>query len=148
MIRSPARAPQSLLVLGLAVALLVGPRTARAQPVPAQVERVQAANVNLGLTPDMSVPVGIPVRERAGSDVFFNSARVQFLSSKLVANTGPTDLDLSVMPLYQYTAPLHIALPGRGAATLVVPVLLPGSVARDIPQGTLGVRLTFYGLDE
>src|SRR5206468_12436675 len=30
----------------------------------------------------------------------------------------------------------------------VAPVTLPGSVARTIPQGKLGVRLTFYGTDE
>lgn len=148
MIRSPARAPQSLLVIWICTALLSGAGAARAQAPQAQVERVQAVNVNIGLTPDIPLPVGIPVRERAGSDVLFNSARVQFLASDLVANTAPTDLDLSVMPLYQYTVPLDITLPGRGAANLVAPVLLPGSVARDIPQGTLGVRLTFYGADE
>jgi hypothetical protein len=114
----------------------------------AQVERIQAGNVNIGLTPDVTMPVGIPVRELAGTDVFFHSARVQFLPSELVNNTAPADLDLSVMPLYQYTAPLGIALPRTGTANLVAPVLLPGSVARDISQGKLGVRLTFYGVDE
>jgi hypothetical protein len=148
MIRSPARAPQSLLVLGWSIALLFGVGAAQAQTTRAQVERVQAGNMNIGLTPDVPLPVGIPVRERAGSDVFFHSARVQFLPSERVANTSPADLDLSVMPLYQYTVPLTITLPGRGVANLVAPVLLPGSVARDVPQGMLGVRLTFYGVDE
>src|SRR5690242_19397062 len=106
MIRSPARASQSLLVIGTCVALMSGSRVAEAQAPRAQVERVQAGNVNIGLTPDVTLPVGIPVRELAGSAVSFTSARVQFLPSELVTNTAPTDLDLSVMPLYQYTVPL------------------------------------------
>ena len=114
----------------------------------ASVERIQAGNVNLALTPDVTLPVGIPVRELAGTAVGFTSARVQFLSSEQVLNADTTNLDLSVMPLYQYTAPISVTLPRSGATSLVAPVLLPGSVARDIPQGMLGVRLTFYGVDE
>src|SRR3954469_18951242 len=130
MIRSVARAPQSLLVFGFCVTLLFGTRAYSSTTAsPAQVERVQAGNVSLGLTPDATYPVGIPVRELAGTAVFFTSARVQFLASELITNTAPTDLDLSVTPLYQYTIPLEVTLPGAGVADLIAPVLLPGSVA-------------------
>jgi hypothetical protein len=113
-----------------------------------QVERVQAGNVNLALTPDVTLPVSIPVRELAGTDVSFTSARVQFLPSEVVTNTGPTPLDASVTPLYEYTVPLSTFLRRGGAASLGAPVTLPGSLARAISQGMLGVRLTFYGTDE
>lgn len=114
----------------------------------AKVERVQAGDVNLALTPDVPLPVTIPVRERAGTDVSFASARVQFLPSATVTNTAPTPLDTSVTPLYEYTVPLPTFLPRFGVAGLTVPVTLPVSLARTIPQGILGVRLTFYGTDE
>lgn len=114
----------------------------------ANVERVQAGEVNLSITPDVTLPVSIPVREIAGTDVGFTSARVQFLPSSVVTNTAPTPLDASVMPFYEYTLPLSTYLSRFGAASLVVPVLLPLSIARTIPQGMLGVRLTFYGTDE
>ena len=114
----------------------------------ARVERVQAGNVNLSLTPDVTLPVGIPVRELAGTAVGFTSARVQFLSSDLIPNDGTIGLDLSVAPLYQYTVPLGTMLPRAGTANLLAPVRLPESVARNIPQGQMGVRLTFYGSDE
>ncbi|HXL14781.1 MAG TPA: hypothetical protein VN972_01750 [Methylomirabilota bacterium] len=115
---------------------------------PASVERVQPGNVNLSLTPDVTLPVPIPVREVAGTDVHFTSVRVQFLSSSVVADSGNVPLDLAVTPFYEYTAPVGIFLSRNGAATLVAPVTLPASVARTIPQGVLGVRLTFYGTDE
>ncbi|HEY2924657.1 MAG TPA: Ig-like domain-containing protein [Candidatus Eisenbacteria bacterium] len=113
-----------------------------------QVERVQAGNVNLALTPDVTLPVSIPVRELAGTDVSFTSARVQFLPFEVVANTGPTPLDASVMPLYEYTVPLSTFLRRNGVASLTAPVMLPGAIARAISRGVLGVRLTFYGTDE
>ncbi len=115
---------------------------------PASVERVQAGNLNLSLTPDVTMPVSIPVRELAGTDVQFTSVRVQFLSSPAVAATDTDTLDVEVAPLYQYTLPTGIFLRRNGAANLVAPVTLPSAVARDIPQGMLGVRLTFYGTDE
>lgn len=115
---------------------------------PARVERVQLGNVSLALTPDVALPVAIPVRETAGTDAWFSSARVQFLPSSEVANTEPTPLDASVMPLHETMEPLSIFLPRNGAARLEAPVRLPGSVARNISQGRLGVRLTFYGTDE
>lgn len=114
----------------------------------ASVERVQAGNVNLSLTPDVTLPVSIPVRELAGTDVFFTSVRVQFLSSPTVADSDTTTLDDAVSPFYEYTVPAPIFLRRSGAASLVGPVRLPSAYARDIPQGMLGVRLTFYGTDE
>jgi hypothetical protein len=114
----------------------------------ARVERVQAGNLNIALTPDVTRPVSIPVRELAGTDVSFSSARVQFLPSAAIANTDPTPLDTSVSPLYEYTVPISTYLRRRGVVSLVAPVNLPLSVARTIPQGVLGVRLTFYGVDE
>ncbi|HMI30770.1 MAG TPA: Ig-like domain-containing protein, partial [Candidatus Limnocylindrales bacterium] len=113
----------------------------------ASVERVMG-NVNLSLTPDVTLPVPVPVRELAGTDVAFTSVRVQFLPSSIVDNAGPTPLDASVTPIYEYTLPINIFLRRSGAASLVAPVTLPGAVARTIPQGVLGVRLTFYGTDE
>jgi len=113
----------------------------------ARVERVQAGNLNLSLTPDVTLPVSIPVRELAGTDVRFSSARVQFLSSSTVADTTQP-LDDAVSPIYEYTAPASIFLPRSGAAALVAPVLLAAAIARTIPRGVLGVRLTFYGIDE
>ncbi len=114
---------------------------------PARVERVQAANVNLSLTPDAALPVPIPVRELAGTDVGFSSLRVQFLPSSAVAATSAA-LDSFVSPIYEYTLPMNTYLRRNGTAILVAPVTLPGSIARTIPQGVLGVRLTFYGTDE
>jgi hypothetical protein len=116
-------------------------------PFRASVERVQAGNFNLSLTPDVTLPVPIPVRELAGTDVGFTSVRVQFLSSSDVADSTQP-LDLAVSPIYEYTLPSNIYLRRGGTASLVAPVTLPGSVARTIPQGALGVRLTFYGIDE
>jgi hypothetical protein len=113
----------------------------------ARVERVQG-NVNLSLTPDVTLPASVPVRELAGTDVLFTSARVQFLPSSNVANTDITPLDDSVTPLYEYTLPIGTYLRRNGATSLVAPVTLPRSVARTIDQGILGVRLTFYGTDE
>jgi len=115
---------------------------------PSRVERVQAGDVGIALTPDVTLPVPIPVRELAGTDVSFTSARVQFIPSPTVLNTEPTPLDASVAPFYEYTLPTSIFLRRNGAVSLVAPVTLPGSVARTIPQGKLGVRLTFYGTDE
>ena len=115
---------------------------------PSRVERVQAGDVSLSLTPDVTLPVPIPVRELAGTDVSFTSARVQFLASATVANLDTIPLDTSVAPFYEYTLPISILLRRNGAINLVAPVTLPGSVARTIPQGKLGVRLTFYGTDE
>jgi len=114
----------------------------------ARVERVQAGNFNLSLTPDVTLPVPIPVRELAGTDVGFTSVRVQFLPSSEVADPGNVPLDAAVSPLYEYTLPSNIYLRRSGTATLVAPVTLPASLARTIPQGVLGVRLTFYGTDE
>jgi len=114
----------------------------------AMVERVQAGNVSVALTPDVPMPVGIPVRELAGTDVRFTSARVQFLPSPDVTNTGPTPLDSSVSPIYEYTIPISVLLARFGAANLTVPVTLPDAIARTVPQGILGLRLTFYGIDE
>lgn len=114
----------------------------------ARVERVQAGNVSVALTPDVTLPVAIPVRETAGTDVSFSSARVQFLPSADVVNTDPTPLDTSVAPLYEYTIPLSVFLPRYGAVRLEAPVTLPDAIARTVPQGRLGVRLTFYGVDE
>ena len=114
----------------------------------ARVERVQAGDVNLSLTPDVALPVPIPVRELAGTDVSFTSARVQLLPSAAVTNTEPTPLDASVTPIYEYTIPISVFLRRSGVADLVAPVTLPETVARTIPQGVLGVRLTFYGTDE
>src|SRR5205814_2269567 len=114
----------------------------------ASVDRVQAGNVNLSLSPDVTLPVSIPLREGAGTDVAFTSARVQFLSSPFVTNTAPTPLDASAAPFYEYTVPISALLPRFGAALLTAPVLIPMSIARTIPQGMLGVRLTFYGADE
>ncbi len=114
---------------------------------PASVERVQSGNLDLSLTPDVTLPVSIPVRELAGTDVQFTSVRVQFLSSPAIANSGQL-LDTSVAPLYQYTLPTGTFLRRNGVASLVAPVMLPASIARDVPQGALGVRLTFYGTDE
>jgi len=112
---------------------------------PASVERVQARNVSIGLTPDVTMPVTIPVRERAGTSVGFTSVRVQFLNSELVADSSGTlaGLDLAVAPFYQYTVPLAITLPRSGVAALTAPVNLPGTIARNLPQGKFGVRLTF-----
>ena len=115
----------------------------------AVVERVQAqGNVNLSLTPDVPLPATIPVRETAGTAVTFTSARVQLLPSPFITNDGSVPLDLSVTPLYEYTLPFGGFLPRLGATGLTVPVLIPASVARTIPQGMLGVRLTFTGADE
>ncbi len=114
----------------------------------ANIERVQLGNVSLALTPDVTLPVSIPVHETAGTDASFTSVRVQFLPSSEVPNTEPTPLDTSVMPLYETTQPISVFLSRNGAARLEAPVLLPGSVARTIPQGRLGVRMTFYGTDE
>lgn len=114
----------------------------------ASVERVQSGNLNLSLTPDVTLPVTIPVRELAGTDVQFTSVRVQFLPSSAIGATDTQPLDTVVAPLYQYTLPTGTFLRRSGAANLVAPVLLPSSVARNIPQGVLGVRLTFYGTDE
>ncbi|MBI4363919.1 MAG: hypothetical protein HY568_00660 [Candidatus Latescibacteria bacterium] len=116
----------------------------------ARVERVQTDNIGLALTPDVPLPVSIPVRETANTDAYFTSARIQFLTSPEVASTSlDTDtLDMVVMPIHQTTEPISIFLPRNGAARLEAPVTLPGSVARTIPQGRLGIRLTFYGSDE
>src|SRR5258706_2020078 len=81
----------------------------------ASVERVQAGNLAVSVTPDVTTPVPIPVRELAGTDVFFTSARVQFLNSDRITNTAPTDLDLSVAPFYEYTNGIHVLLPRSGA---------------------------------
>ncbi len=116
-------------------------------PFRASVERVQAGNFNLSLTPDVTLPVPIPVRELAGTDVGFTSVRVQFLASSVVAATSAA-LDSFVSPIYEYTLPTNIYLRRNGATSLVAPVTLPAAVARTIPQGVLGVRLTFYGTDE
>src|SRR6185503_9756544 len=113
----------------------------------ARVERVKG-NENLSLTPDVTLPAAVPVRELAGTDVFFNSARVQFLPSANVANTDITPLDDSVTPIYEYTLPITTYLRRSGVTSLVAPVTLPRAVARTIDQGILGVRLTFYGTDE
>ena len=56
--------------------------------------------------------------------------------------------DASAAPFYEYTVPISALLPRFGAALLTAPVLIPMSIARTIPQGMLGVRLTFYGADE
>jgi len=114
----------------------------------ASVERVQAGDVNVSLTPDVTLPVPIPVRELAGTDVAFTSVRVQFLPSSVVADSGNVPLDLAVSPLYEYTLPTGTFLRRGGTTILTAPVTLPGSVARTISQGMLGVRLTFYGTDE
>jgi hypothetical protein len=113
----------------------------------ARVERVQAGNFNLSLTPDVTLPVPIPVRELAGTDVGFTSVRVQFLPSSTIADSTQP-LDTVVSPLYEYTLPMNTFLRRSGTASLVAPVTLPGAIARTIPQGILGVRLTFYGTDE
>ena len=114
----------------------------------ARVERVQPGNVSLALTPDVPMPVAIPVRETANTDVSFTSVRIQFLSSAEVANTDTDSLDTSVMPLHETTEFVSTFLPRGGVARLEAPILLPGALARTIPQGRLGVRLTFYGTDE
>jgi len=114
----------------------------------ASVERVQAGDFNLSLTPDVTLPVPIPVRELAGTDVGFTSVRVQFLPSSLQPDPSNVPLDLAVSPIYEYTLPSNIYLRRNSTATLVAPVTLPASVARTIPRGVLGVRLTFYGTDE
>jgi len=112
------------------------------------VERVQSGNLSLSLAPDATLPATIPVRETAGTDVSFPTARVQFLSSPFITNSGSIPLDTSATPFYEYTVPIGAFLPRYGAAPLTAPVLIPASVARTIPQGMLGVRLTFYGQDE
>ena len=101
--------------------------------------------MSLGLTPDAAYPVEIPVRELTGTAVFFHSARVQFLASELITNTAPTDLDLSVTPIYQYTTPLEVTLPGGGVANLVARVLLPGSVARDVTASSCAAPVVETG---
>src|SRR5260370_521240 len=115
MIRSPARAPQCLLALRACAALLAfaappfppAPFTPASQ---ASAERVQAGNLAVSVPPDVTTLVPIPVRELAGTDVFFTSARVQFLNSDRITNTAPTDLDLSVAPFYEYTNGIHVLL--------------------------------------
>ena len=114
----------------------------------ASVERVQAGDFNLSLTPDVTLPVPIPVRELAGTDVGFTSVRVQFLPASLQPDPSNVPLDLAVSPIYEYSLPTNIYLRRSGTAILVAPVTLPASIARTIPQGVLGVRLTFYGTDE
>lgn len=114
----------------------------------AKIERVSPANVGVALTPDVPMPLSIPVRETAGTDAWFRSVRVQFLPSPQITNTEPTPLDASVTPLYETTQPLSIFLPRHGVANLEAVANLPEGVARDIPQGQMGMRLTFYGDDE
>ena len=69
--------------------------------------------------------LGDAVRETAGTDVSFTSARVQFLPSADVANTDmipPIPLDTSVTPLYEMTEFVSTFLPRSGAARLDAPV--------------------------
>lgn len=119
---------------------------------PAKIERVSPANVGIAITPDVPMPVNIPVRETANTDAWFRSVRVQFLLSPQIAyfnsSSEPDTLDKYVQSIYETTQPLSSFLPRHGVANLQAVANLPDAVARNIPQGQLGMRLTFYGDDE
>ena len=102
------------------------------------VQRVQAGNVSLSLTPDVTLPVLIPVRELAGTDAAFTSVRVQFLPSSAVADSGNVPLDLAVSPIYEYTLPISTFLRRFGVASAETDWSRDGFLCSRYPRSVAG----------
>lgn len=96
---------------------------------------LQSENRTTALAPGVPTPMGVTVRETAGTEADFTSGSVTFLNA-------------AGAPIDSVVRPVSIRVPRNGVADLKLPVTLPRSVAAGARGGRLSARLTFYGTDE
>jgi len=109
---------------------------------PAVLRRI-SPSTSLTLVPDQPTPVETWVRESAGNAVTLTSVRIQLWTDPAALQPGPTP-----PPAYDVTLPIQVVIPREGSARLSVPVTVPRSLARAAPDGRLGLRITYSGIDE
>ncbi|MGE5179240.1 MAG: hypothetical protein ACM3PF_09130 [Bacteroidota bacterium] len=103
----------------------------------AKLQRVSAP-ASITLVPGEPTPVATSFQETASDAVTITSAHIQMWPDTTTAGA----------PAVDQTVPVDYVIPRLGQATLSVLVTVPPDLARSSPDGRIGLRITYSGIDE